>query len=365
MRRRLLLLLAQLLLVAPVDAQTRWRLVEVARVGGADEGLASFNEIIDLQLSDDGKLWVLDRQSQSLRLFAADGTPIREVARRGRGPGELSNANGVRRGADGRIWVRDHSNQRIVAFAPDGSVREQVMAPSFGYGWRWDGVVDGDGQMLEMIGVQRGEERVGMLQRRSADGARADTVAMPGTCSELPKPVSAIRGRSGFATRPFAPRYMTVIAADGAVWCAHSDEYSVRRFAFGAARHDRQLTLSAPRVPIPRAERDTAIAQMQRTLIRIGGAVEPWDPSSVPRDRGALRWFEEDDTGRLWVLRQRPDQRFEFDVWDRVGRRIAIVDAPPLNDYFPLYRIVNGRLVAVILDEDELPVVVIFQIQER
>ena len=85
----------------------------------------------------------------------------------------------------------------------------------------------------------------------------------------------------------------------------------------------------------------------------------------MPRDIGALYGLNEDDRGRLWVVRKRPDRVSEFDVWERSGRRIATMEAPTLNDRFPLYFISNGRLVAVTYDEDDLPIVVVYRIREQ
>lgn len=106
-------------------AQAAWRLVEVTRIGGADEGLASFNSIRDVQLDASGQVWVLDFQAKSLRLFAADGKPIRELARSGMGPGEIANSNGFRRMPDGRMILRDHNASRLTVFAPDGKYLTQ------------------------------------------------------------------------------------------------------------------------------------------------------------------------------------------------------------------------------------------------
>jgi sugar lactone lactonase YvrE len=361
--RQILLTVALVASAGPLEAQTRWRLDEIARIGGDDEGLASFNEIIDVQLGNDGKIWVLDRQTQSLRLFAADGTPIKEVARRGRGPGELSNANGVRRGPDGRMWVRDHSNQRLTSYGPDGTLIGQHMVPSHGYGWRWDGALDSEGRVLDIIGVRRGERYERVITRYRPDLSQADTIALPTTCSDLPPPRSSIAAVRGYITFPFAARFVMVPSSDGALWCANSDEYRPRRFPFGAARHDRELLLTPPRVPIPRAERDSAIAAVDSFLARQGGAIEPWPKGDVPRDRGAFGWMEVDDQGRLWVRRELPDRSYEFDVWDVTGRRIAVVPAPGGADFMPLYRVVGDRLVTIVTDEDDLPYVVVYRIR--
>jgi hypothetical protein len=349
---------------ATVPAQARWRLEEIVRVGGEDEGLASFNQIIDVALGADGRIWVLDRQVQSLRLFAADGTPIKEVARRGAGPGEITRGNGLRIGPNGTMWVRDQANQRIAVFNADGSFKQHVMLFVTHYGWRWDGAVMDDGRVIEGIGVPRGNEYVRYLRRTLHTDAPADTVPMPTQCGELPAPQSGLAARNGFVERPLTARIITLIARDGSFWCAHTDEYAPRRFAFGSPTSEGRIRLEVPRVPVAAAERDSAIAGVERFLAQAGGPTEPWNPSSVPRDIGAVYGLEEDDRGRLWVLRKRPDGVSELDVWERGGRRVGTMEAPTMNKRFPLYFISNGRLVAVTYDEDELPYVVVYRIRE-
>lgn len=346
----------------PLEAQARWRLQEVARVGGADEGLASFNGIRDVQIDGEGRIWVLDFQMQSLRLFAADGTPIRELARKGKGPGELANANGFRRAPDGRMIVRDHSNARLAVYAPDGSVLTHHTAISSGYGYRWDAAVDGQGRLIEIMTVRRGEEFTRALVRHAADFSGADTLELPTTCSDLPPPKAGIRGRNGFVSFPLEPRVVATLAEDGAFWCANTDEYRLRRFTPGRSAHDRELVRTVPRVPVPAAERDSLIRGTEAFLERIGGAVEPWDKGSVRRDRGALLGFEGDDQGRLWVMRELAGGRFEFDVWDAAGRHVATLPVTTRREYMPLFRVRGDRLVIVTPDEDDLPTIFVYRI---
>jgi hypothetical protein len=359
------LLVAGMALPNSAASQARWRLEEIVRIGGEDEGLASFNQLIDVALGADGKIWVLDRQVQSLRLFEADGTPIKEVARRGAGPGEITRGNGLRAGPDGTMWVRDQANQRVAVFNADGSFKQNVMMFSSGYGWRWDGAIMDDGRVLETIGVPRGDDYVRVLRRMLNADAPADTAQVADRCGELPPPQSSIQTRHGFVQRPFAARILMLIARDGSFWCAHTDEYAPRRFAFGGATAESRIRLAVPRVPVPAAERDSVIAEVERFIVQTGGAVEPWDKSTAPRDVGAIYGFNEDDRGRLWVVRKRPDRKSEFDVWERNGRRVATMDAPTLGENFPLLHISNGRLVAVTHDEDDLPVVIVYRIREN
>ena len=364
LRSGALFALTTLVATSELSAQARWRLHEVARVGGGDEGLASFNDIRDLQLDSKGQLWVLDFQAKSLRLFAAAGTPIREVARAGRGPGEIENSNGIRLAPDGRMILRDHANSWLAIYSSDGKFVDQKPFPSLGYGYRIDAGFDRQGRFHEL--VTQWVDTVGrrIIVRTTPDFAKNDTVVAPllTACSPLPVPPNGIRGRNGFASVPFAPRHIQTFGANGSFWCASTDEYRLRRFKFGAAAHDLEVRLNVPRIATAAVKRDSAIAGTEAFLLRIGGAVDPWDKRKVARDRGALLGFETDDRDRLWVMRETREGRAELDVWDVDGRRIATL-APGFRALnFPLMRIHGDRFAIVQLDADDLPTIVIYRI---
>ncbi len=344
------------------ESQRPWRMAEIARIGGDDEGLASFNNIRDLQIGIDNRIWVLDFQVQALRLFGADGAPVKEVARKGAEPGELSGANGFRVGPDGRMVARDHFNGRLSFYSAAGEPDGQVIMPSSGYGFRWDAAIDGQGRLLHVSAVPRGNEYARVVLRHSTDYARADTAELPSTCSDLPPPSEGVRARNGFAALPFEPRILWVLATDGSVWCANTDEYRIRRFPFGAKAHDREVHVDVPRIPISAAERDSAIAGVESFLARAGGVVGSFDKGKIRRDRGQLLWFEGDDQGRLWVMRETPAGQVEIDVWDAAGRRVGILSIGPRRTVNTLFRVRGDRLAMVRLDDDELPTIVVYRV---
>lgn len=363
MPRLLLLLLALAGGADAAAAQARWRLAELARIGGGDEGLGSFNDIRDLQLDAKGQVWVLDFQAKSLRLFGADGAPIREVARAGRGPGEIANSNGIRGTADGRMILRDHSNRWLAIYSSDGKFVEQKPFASFSYGYRIDAGVDRQGRFHELTWQRVDTAQRRIIVRTAPDFSKNDTVTapLPTACSPLPVPPNGIRGKNGFAAVPLAPRQIQTFGANGTFWCASTDEYRLRRFQFGAATHDLEIRLDVPRIAVPAAERDSLIAGTEAFLQRIGGAVEPWDRSKVARDRGALLGFEADDRDRLWVMREQPGGKAELDVWE-AGKRIATLAPGFPARSFPLMRVRGDRLAIVLLDEDDLPTIFVYRI---
>ena len=91
--------LAALLAVGlwPMDAQvpSQWRLVEEWRVGGAVDGPHSFTNVRSLVVQPDGRLVVLESKDQQVHCLSARGEPMRTVGRKGAGPGEFRNANGL------------------------------------------------------------------------------------------------------------------------------------------------------------------------------------------------------------------------------------------------------------------------------
>lgn len=348
-----------------VDAQPRWTATEVARIGGSDEGLASFNAIRDVQIGIDGRIWVLDFQAQSLRLFGADGAPVKEVARKGAGPGELANSNGFRIGPDGRVVARDHSNGRLSFYSAAGEHVGQQMMPSSGYGFRWDAAIDPQGRLSHVSTVPRGGEYARVMLRHAADYMSADTVDLPTACSDLPPPSEGLRARNGFISLPFEPRMLWALTPMGTVWCANTDEYRIRRFSFGSKTHDREVHAEVARIPISAAARDSAIAGVEQFLERAGGLVGSFDKGAIRRDRGQVLAFEGDDQGRLWVMRETPAGQVELDIWDASGRHIGILPIGPRKSVNTLYRVRGDRLAIIKLDEDDLPTIHVYRVGPR
>ena len=109
------------------DRPLAWTFEEEFRLGGADEGPQSFTSVNFDELGADaaGNLYVLDRQSHRVVVFAPDGSHLRSMGAEGEGPGELRFpvSFGVR--ADGTAAVFDIGKGSMVLFGPDGEVLPQ------------------------------------------------------------------------------------------------------------------------------------------------------------------------------------------------------------------------------------------------
>ena len=122
-----------------------WTLVEELRVGSLEgAGPDGFGYLKGLVVLDGGGFAVLDSQVQELRVFGSDGAHIATHGRKGQGPGEFVDANGLMLGPNGRIWIPDARNGRMSIFDPEDGFIESFPFDDGSYGWVWNGaMVDG------------------------------------------------------------------------------------------------------------------------------------------------------------------------------------------------------------------------------
>jgi hypothetical protein len=93
--------------------------VSIGELEGADE--YTFGAINEVEVADDGRIYVFDRQVPALREFDAAGKYVRTLGRKGGGPGEYEAANGVGVHRDGRVVLWNPGNASINVYAPDGT----------------------------------------------------------------------------------------------------------------------------------------------------------------------------------------------------------------------------------------------------
>ena len=77
-----------------------------------------FNDFDSITVDGDGQVFVLDGQAQHIRVFDSEGAYVETVARRGEGPGELSNASSVAVLPDGRIMAHEPGDMLVKVLGP-------------------------------------------------------------------------------------------------------------------------------------------------------------------------------------------------------------------------------------------------------
>jgi hypothetical protein len=92
---------------------------------GVDEGRAEeqFAQVSQVAFDANDNLYVLDAGNHRVSVFGPDGRFVRQIGRRGNGPGEFSMPIGVAISADGRVVVQDAGNGNLSVFGRDGTFR--------------------------------------------------------------------------------------------------------------------------------------------------------------------------------------------------------------------------------------------------
>lgn len=342
-------------------AQAPWRLVEEVRIGNGESEAYTFTDIRGLAVGTNGRIFVLDYKTQEIRAFDSTGKFIKVIARRGHGPGEISNANGLGQAPDGTIWVNDPGNSRFTLFRPDGSFLRQHVVPIRGYGFIWDGMVDAEGRINDpLIGPDPKGRHIRRLRRYAADGTPGDTVDVPctppGTAS-APWIGRSKNGGSGSMTIPFTPRTQVALDPRGYAWCSTGEAYRVVRVRLGKGDTVAVIHRDVAPVPVTASERATEIARADSFFKRY--ETSNVDYSQIPKVKPVIQALDVDDAGRLWARRTTASRSSTtFDLFDTNGSPIATVTGPFRISAFwhPVIR--GDAMYTVVVDEDDVPMVV-------
>ena len=367
--------------VVELSAEDRWLdadFEEVFRVGSlAGAEWEQFGNVRRVAFDGAGRLYVFDGQAERIFVVGPDGALIREIGRKGEGPGEFRNAADVVALEDGRVVVADMGHRAYHIFDANGDFERMVR---FG----GDPTYTVIGTHLAQRGadglITSAEGRTVAISVRSVAGAepseRPDPTTRPiervdltgeeivkDTIAEgwLPAsadPTSGITRSAGGASvsfggssgpPEFSPELYWDVLPDGTVAFSDSSTYAVRIAAVGTGVV-RILTRPFPPEPVTdrfvRAERDRRLRELADTpddeldgpRIVLNGEVVTIGAEDLRKSRREdiedLRFFTEVPVirdlrtswnGMIWVRRrgEAPDSDGPVDVLGMDGRYVG------------------------------------------
>jgi hypothetical protein len=281
----------------PPEWGSNVRVVEELRIGavdGPDEYILGY--IGSIGARRDGTIFVYDAQVPIIRQYSAAGDHVRDIGRKGQGPGEYRYVDGMQILGDGRLAVLDYGNQRVNVYDSAG-----VFLESHNYGRGYYGnndfVVDSAGNfyirvMAPAAPKSEGEEFGSVWLKLSASGELIDSIARP--LADLALPPSA----------PFHDERVSVLSNRGYLVVGHN-----RSYALEVHESDdlvRRITRDADPEPVKSAEREQWEAVLEYADKR---ARERWGPEHgidyppLPRTKPFFRDLLVDADGRIWVDR--------------------------------------------------------------
>ncbi len=298
--------------------------LRIGTVDGDDPNYI-FGDIRGVQAASDGTIYVLDYQAVEVRAYAPDGRFLHTVVRRGEGPGEIMEANGILLSGDSLLWIHDHGQHwAIIGVDPAGVELRRFTKPIPSYGYIWDGAFDDLGRYWRRTDHSDDKEtwdpgagpyesfarkyfKSFHLATGMADSVYLGETGFRGYVEERGT------GASVYGI-PFVASEIDIVHPSGGFWHANTAAYRLTRTDEDA---DTIVVIEAavPVLPVTAADRSSYVERGVEFMPESRRALEAV-AALMPDFKPVLESFFVDDEGRLWVERATPN------------------DVPPFYDLF-------------------------------
>ena len=351
---------------------------EVFRIGSLmGEEWEQFGDVQRVMFDGAGRLYVFDDQAERIFVVGADGALIREIGRKGEGPGEFRNPADVVALEDGRVVVADMGHRAYHIFDANGDFERMVrfggdptytvIGPHMAQRGTDGLVTSAEGQRVaisvrSVAGAEpseRPDPTTRPIERVDLSGEEiVKDIIAEGWLPASADPTSGITRSAGGASvsfggssgpPEFSPDLYWGVLPDGTVAFSDSSTYAVRIAATGAGIV-RILTRPFPPEPVTdrfvKAEKDRRLKKLADTpddelggpRIVLNGEVMTFDAEELRKTRRqdieSLRFFAEVPVirelrtswnGMIWVRRrgEEPDSDGPIDVLDMAGRYVG------------------------------------------
>ncbi|MEQ9570294.1 MAG: hypothetical protein RLN75_08910 [Longimicrobiales bacterium] len=299
------------------------------RIGSLDgNGPDVFGDVRGIEADAHGDIYVLDYQAAEIRVFGPDGGYRRTLSRRGEGPGELGDANGIVLAGD-TLFAYDHS--KWVMMGLDRTGGDEVVrypTPVRSYGYMWSGARDDRGRFWKSTshsdapptfppeeGLNEGTSRVYL---KVYDPATERYDSLPVGQRTYRSWVTRVGTGYSMASIPFRASELTVVDPAGGFWTTASTAYRIARLDAGG---DTTLVIEASVEPLPvtAADREAFVApRAERGPEQERAARAMLD--HAPETHPVLATLFVSPDGDLWVERTTAaDAPTLYDVFTRDG----------------------------------------------
>ena len=315
-----------------------------------------FGNIRGVQAASDGTIYVLDHQATEVRVFGPDGGYLRTIARRGEGPGEIVEANGILLSGDTLLWIHDYGQNKIEGIDPAGEEVRRFTKPVFGYGYMWDGAFDRQGRYWQESPPLRrrwGPGRGAGPVFRNRAGHTTDSMTCPrrrstrSTWARRPTGHTCRPGVSGYQI-PFDASDIDAVNPSGGLWLANTGTYRLTHIGVGGDTLT-VIEASVPRIPVTSEDRSSYVARWAESQPEERPALEAV-AALMPDFKPVFAGLLVDDEDRLWVQRTTPaDVPPFFDLFSQDGDYLGSVRLA----FRPGYRhwIQHGAIYTWVVDE--------------
>ena len=326
-----------------------------------------FGDIRGIQVASDGTIYVLDFQAAEVRVFDSDGQYLRTIARRGEGPGEITEANGIILSGDTLLWIHDHGKWTIIGVDLAGEEVRRFNKPVMSYTYIWNGVFDNRGRYWRRTshsddgftyppppGLSSGTDRRYHKSYDLSSGA-VDSVYL-GETSGRSYTYQDSNGLWQFLPLRFEASEMIVFNPSGGYWRANSASYRIARTSEG---RDTLVVIEAglPVQPVTDEDRSEYVESILESRPGIRREAEEV-AALMPDVKPILAGMFVDDEGRLWVQRVTPNDAPAF--YDRFSEdgdylgSVRLAFKPARGRFW----VQHGNIHTWVTDEMDVPYIV-------
>jgi hypothetical protein len=337
-----------------VGIETPWRLVPELTLGALEGDRPDvFSTIAGLAVDAHGRILVVDRDTNELRMFGPDGRHLRTTGRSGQGPGEYVQANGLIRLPSDSLLVIDQQGNRYSILTSKGEYVRSVRRDLGFFGWLFEGgVSDGyvyEKTLIQLAGDAEAARRPAFLgtSLRDVDVA-LDTVLLPELSGPYYQSFSIRTDRGGMVMPvPFTSEPVYALDSEE-LWFGHGNEF---RLLLASLAGDtlREIVLDATPAPVSQAELDEWLASdWVEDFRQRGGKI---DMERIPATKPYFDGLHTDPDGYLWVSTPTVPGRIEFAVFDPGGRYLGRLGLDGFDRAMVAPVVAAGRLHVVTSDE--------------
>jgi hypothetical protein len=269
-----------------------------------------FGHVNSLVASDD-RIYVLDTQIPTVRVYDDAGIYIGDIGETGQGPGEFTRPDNLAIGPDGALYVRSGFEARLTIFEPSGELRDTWPIEG-GAAYSQPTVVTDSGEVFlpGLVAIDSTEPRRRIEMIPWGPNGAAGPAMPPPEIEVDPQRVSGIA-----PVRPGGlPIEQSVPFAPGAPWAFG---ISSAFFAGSSADYSFEITLSDGKViRVSRFWEPVAVlpdearwhkAQMTADMRQLIPNWK-WNGPDVPATKPAFRKFIPTQDGAVWLLRDGPGE---------------------------------------------------------
>jgi hypothetical protein len=338
-----------------------WRVVEEMRIGAKDgDGPEVFSRVTTIAEDVGGRIWTVEDETQTIKVFDRDGRFIRKFGRKGKGPGEFVQIVGITQDRDGHIMVIDMPGGRISVYDTAGKLTRTMKLPE-GFMYNpWPGVTDTAGFLIHP--ARRPVKNAPGLALVRYDSAMAPLDSIfPPDVREEERYLFSTPDRNMLMSVPFAPSFNWELTRFRDFWAVSTGDYKLYHLS-GKGDTLRIITKPFEIVRVTQMEKDSAMVGF-KWFTDQGGKV---DKSKIPDVKPAVSGWHIADDGYLWIRPTLADsivQQHTVEIFDPEGRFLGRLKLPfPLEDY-PRPIIRHDRIIGMTHDEDGITYIVRAKIQ--